>query len=115
MKLALKCILLLLPCHSMAQHLENLYQGDIPNYTAGKNAQETNLLNGIERVSKVSIPSYSYFKAPGDGPKPCVIICPGGAYTILASAHEGRAIAEQFNKNGINALLLYYRLPDSTA
>ncbi len=39
-----------------------------------------------------------------------VIICPGGAYINLAMAKEGHDIAKWFNKNGISAFVLQYRL-----
>lgn len=39
----------------------------------------------------------------------CVIICPGGAYTIR-SYHEGEPVAQAFNKMGIKAFVLEYRL-----
>jgi len=43
-----------------------------------------------------------------------VIICPGGGYSILAWNKEGTKIAEEFNKWGITAFILRYRLPDDT-
>lgn len=42
-----------------------------------------------------------------------VIICPGGGYWGLAIDHEGEQIAEWFNKIGITAFVLKYRLPDN--
>lgn len=39
-----------------------------------------------------------------------VVVCPGGGYGGLAVAHEGRQIAEWFNKQGVNAYVLKYRL-----
>jgi len=43
-----------------------------------------------------------------------VIICPGGAYTILAFDKEGTRVAEEMNKWGVTAFVLKYRLPDDT-
>jgi acetyl esterase/lipase len=43
-----------------------------------------------------------------------VIICPGGAYAILAWDKEGTKVAEEFNKWGVTAFVLKYRLPDDT-
>jgi acetyl esterase/lipase len=40
-----------------------------------------------------------------------VIVCPGGGYGWLAMSHEGRAIAQEFNKIGVTAFILKYRLP----
>ena len=40
-----------------------------------------------------------------------VLICPGGGYGTLAFDHEGNAIAEWLNDNGIAGIILKYRLP----
>lgn len=40
-----------------------------------------------------------------------VIICPGGGYSVLAIYHEGYKIAEAFQKIGVAAFVLKYRLP----
>ena len=45
-----------------------------------------------------------------EGSKACVIICPGGGYCFLCLDKEGAWIAEMFNKNGISAYVLNYRL-----
>jgi acetyl esterase/lipase len=42
-------------------------------------------------------------------PTGAVIVCPGGGYSILAP-HEGAPIAEMFNRAGIAAFVLHYRL-----
>ncbi len=39
-----------------------------------------------------------------------VVICPGGSYASLAMDHEGRQVAEYFNRLGITAFILKYRL-----
>ncbi|MDR1668064.1 MAG: alpha/beta hydrolase [Bacteroidales bacterium] len=40
-----------------------------------------------------------------------VIVCPGGGYGVLVIEREGHAIAREFNKAGIAAFVLKYRLP----
>ena len=40
---------------------------------------------------------------------PCVLILPGGAYTIVSDHNEGKPFAEEFNKRGYNAFVLWYR------
>lgn len=40
-----------------------------------------------------------------------VVICPGGAYTVLAMGHEGKDWAQFFNGQGIAAIVLKYRMP----
>jgi acetyl esterase/lipase len=44
--------------------------------------------------------------------RPCVIICPGGSYAILAAGHEGTDVAKYFNSIGVNAIVLKYRIPN---
>lgn len=39
-----------------------------------------------------------------------ILIAPGGSYTMLASNHEGRQVANLFNGMGVTAFLLKYRL-----
>jgi len=41
---------------------------------------------------------------------PAIIVCPGGAYRVLASNHEGRQVASYLNSLGIAAFVLRYRL-----
>jgi acetyl esterase/lipase len=38
-----------------------------------------------------------------------VVVCPGGGYAMLATGHEGRAVAEWLNEYGISAFVLRYR------
>ncbi len=38
-----------------------------------------------------------------------VVVCPGGGYAHLAMDHEGKQIAEWFNKLGVTAFVLQYR------
>ena len=69
----------------------------------------------IERVTDVSQPTLSFYPATGKGPRPAVLICPGGGYHILAWNHEGKDIAAWLNANGISAFLLKYRCPNRRA
>ena len=41
---------------------------------------------------------------------PAMIVCPGGAYRVLASNHEGRQVASFLNSLGVAAFVLRYRL-----
>ena len=68
---------------------------------------------GIVRLSDVDVPELAFFPAPGGAAQnPCVVVCPGGGYSILAYNHEGVEIAEWLNKNGFSAFILKYRCPD---
>ncbi|MCE9519192.1 MAG: alpha/beta hydrolase [Verrucomicrobia bacterium] len=39
-----------------------------------------------------------------------MVVCPGGGYGVLAADHEGKQIAEFYNRLGVTAFVLYYRL-----
>lgn len=100
----------------MAQTVVPLYIGAIPGAKpAPSGFQELSVPgnDGVLRVSKVTEPTLTVYlpekdKATGTA----VIICPGGGYGILAMGHEGFALAEKFNKLGIAAFVLKYRLPN---
>lgn len=64
----------------------------------------------IEIRSNVSLPTLTLY--PAEKPNgAAVIVCPGGAYNILASSHEGTEICEWLNSIGVAAALLKYRVP----
>jgi acetyl esterase/lipase len=94
-----------------AQYLP-LYK-KIPNFIEAPNNEVEATTGGILRISKVSVPGYQFFSAGSDGTKPCVVICPGGGYGILAASHEGTDVAKYFNSIGVHALVLKYRIPSA--
>ena len=42
--------------------------------------------------------------------KSCILICPGGGYSMKAADHEGVQIANWLNSIGISAFVLDYRV-----
>lgn len=63
-------------------------------------------------VRKVATPTLTaYFADSEKSNGTSVIICPGGAYGMLAIDKEGYKVAEWLNSLGINAFVLKYRLP----
>jgi acetyl esterase/lipase len=63
-------------------------------------------------MKKVSDPTLDYYpvkKEKSNGT--AVIVCPGGAYSVLAIGHEGSQIAHWLNSIGVSAFVLKYRLP----
>jgi len=99
-----------LSCITIANAQYNPLYKKIPNYIDAPD-EESSAVDGVLRISKVSIPGYMFFSAGTDAPKPCVVICPGGGYRILASEHEGTDVAKYFNSIGMHALVLKYRIP----
>jgi acetyl esterase/lipase len=84
---------------------------DVPN-----NQKSETDKNGILRISEVTIPTLTvYTPAKGKSNGTAVIICPGGGYGILAASHEGLDVAKEFNKMGVTAFVLKYRIPNDKA
>ncbi|HEX8546928.1 MAG TPA: alpha/beta hydrolase [Cytophagaceae bacterium] len=63
---------------------------------------------GAAEEDKPSITAYFAPKDKATGA--AVIICPGGGYVTLAASHEGDSVAQWFNKLGITAFVLRYRV-----
>lgn len=61
-------------------------------------------------ITKVHSPEVEVF-LPEDPNGTAVLLCPGGGYSILAYDWEGISFAKWFNKLGITAVVLKYRLP----
>ena len=73
--------------------------------------------DGISRRSNVSNPRLVVFDIPRDaaaGPRPAVIVVPGGGFGILADEHEGGDVCRWFNDRGFVAFLLLHRVPTGT-
>ena len=87
-----------------------LYPDGIPN---SKPTPVTYVETGNgESLAKVSIPMLiPFFPKAGTANGTAVIICPGGGYDHLAIGHEGTEVAAAFNKIGVTAFVLKYRLP----
>ncbi len=90
-----------------------LYKNGVPNSIAAPNKENSTSRDNIIRIAKVSVPSFTIFKPAKPNGK-AVIICPGGGYSILAFDKEGTNVAEEFNKWGVTAFVLKYRLPDDS-
>ncbi|WP_179414416.1 alpha/beta hydrolase [Mucilaginibacter sp. E4BP6] len=63
-------------------------------------------------VTQPTITPYFADKSKANGT--AVIICPGGGYSGLSMVNEGSSIAEAFNKIGVTAFVLTYRLPSDS-
>jgi acetyl esterase/lipase len=63
-------------------------------------------------VSLVTEPTITpYFPAKDRVTGTAIIIFPGGSYINLATGHEGEDVAREFNKIGVTAFVVKYRLP----
>jgi acetyl esterase/lipase len=66
----------------------------------------------VARLTDVIEPTLSVYAPEKDKANgTCVIICPGGGYSILAMDLEGTEVAEWLTKQGVTAIVLKYRVP----
>lgn len=65
---------------------------------------------GAEGTRVADRPALFLYPAPADRATGAgVVVCPGGGYAMLATGHEGRAVAEWLNDLGVSAFVLRYR------
>ena len=114
MKKLLLALALLIVLSAGAQQELPLYEGAVPNSKQAADEEKSSVNNSgmfiIEGVQKPSLTVYLPSKEIANGA--AVVICPGGGYRILAARHEGEDIAKEFNKWGVAAFVLKYRLPN---
>jgi len=64
----------------------------------------------LMNISEPRILAFPVAKEKANGT--AVLICPGGGYSGVAFRHEGSDFAKWFNKLGVSAFVLYYRIPN---
>ena len=100
------------------QQVIPLYDGDVPNSKPCSVNQHEFIdtswnKNGLLIVQNITKPTIIVYEAPKDKRNgTAVLICPGGGYGVVAAGHEGADVAKAFNKIGVTAFVLYYRLPN---
>ncbi|RPD42708.1 alpha/beta hydrolase [Chitinophaga barathri] len=89
-----------------------LYEKEVPNSTPAP-ADYVEQVDSSGLTRNVTWPSLTAYLPPKDkATGTAVIICPGGGYAVLAPAVKSAALAREFNKAGIAAFVLKYRLPN---
>jgi len=89
----------------------------IPLYTNGVPNAKPTPASYVEKLdvdwmTMVSIPTLTpYFPEKGKANGAAIIIFPGGGYGGLSMVNEGSSIAQAFNKMGVTAFVVKYRLP----
>lgn len=98
---------------TFSQETIPVYANTIPNSIVVENQETiTARKSGGEWVAKVSVPTLTYYPAlTSNQVSPAILVCPGGGYAGLAIEKEGHLIAKEFQKNGIAAFVLKYRMP----
>jgi acetyl esterase/lipase len=86
---------------------------DDPSPAAGGEVVAPKSRGGVAlNITQVIRPTLTVFAPPaGRANGQAVIVLPGGAYSALAAEHEGVAVAEWLNTQGIAAFVLKYRVP----
>lgn len=118
MKLCFNVVLLYSTTALFAEPLKDIFiwPQDAPNEEKGEVGPEEikspKDKNDVLRISNVSRPSITVFPAdPKLANGSAVLVCPGGAYNIIAYEHEGLDVCEWLNSFGVTAILLKYRVP----
>ncbi|WP_242203203.1 alpha/beta hydrolase [Aestuariivivens insulae] len=92
-----------------------LWGDGVPNQRVSLEKEEA-IRTDILRIGNVQNPTLAcYLPSNSVNTHKAVIICPGGGYSILAYEKEGTSVAEWFQKRGIAAFVLKYRLPTSNS
>ena len=76
---------------------------------------DTHLVAGLPyvRITDVSRPTITLYKAQSDNIGAAVLVFPGGGYRIVSMDLEGTEVCQWLNSIGVNCVLLKYRVPDS--
>ena len=93
-----------------------LWDSKMPNGNKTKKEplQFIDTINSVIKLTEVTNPSMVVFKPNTNIDKGIgIIICPGGAYNILAIDLEGYEIAQWLNKLGYTAYVIQYRVPNN--
>lgn len=66
----------------------------------------------VTLITNVTKPTLTVYKPPAEKDTgAAVIICPGGAYAVLAIDLEGQEVARWLNSIGVTGIILKYRVP----
>ncbi|MGN6178701.1 MAG: alpha/beta hydrolase [Mucilaginibacter sp.] len=96
-----------------AQKEMPLYDGLIPNSKPDTTSEKIGRW-GTDNYYLINVtkPTLTiYLPEADEATGTAVVICPGGGYSVIAIENEGYQIAKAFQKMGIAAFVLKYRLP----
>lgn len=106
-------LFLLLFQFGSGQEIYKLWKiGGKPNYKENNLKEYEKEVWGTQCVFNITEPTLTIYKAKGNNTGKAVIIIPGGGYELVAMYHEGYDLAKALAKQGINAAVLKYRLPN---
>lgn len=91
----------------------DLWPNTVPGQTAEKAAPATRKAHEVSYIDRVTNPTLEVFKPTVEANGQAVIVCPGGAYAVLAYDKEGQEIARWLAGQGYTAYVLAYRVPNN--
>lgn len=93
-----------------------LYAGAAPGSQNANQRETTEVLFGEPKLRNVTRPRLTVFHpAAGRANGTAVIVAPGGAFEFLSITSEGEDVARVLARRGITAVLLRYRLNETSA
>lgn len=116
-ELIMACLLTLTGAQIKAQQTGktiDVWPGQVPGATQPKNAPVKDSKNepGTMRLTEVTNPTLEVYPPTVPGNGAAVIVCPGGAYSVLAYDKEGTDVARWLADQGFTAFTLAYRVPN---
>lgn len=92
----------------------DVWPNAIPDAKEAKAAPITKIGNDkVLRFDKVTNPTLEVFEPTTEKNGKAVVVCPGGAYSILAYDKEGQEVAQWLAGQGYQAYVLAYRVPNN--
>jgi acetyl esterase/lipase len=89
-----------------------VWPGNAPSETTASPGTMGDTSGNVLRLTDVTAAQLFVYPLKKGTTGPAVLVCPGGAYKILATDLEGSEIAQWLNKLGYVAAVLHYRVPD---
>jgi acetyl esterase/lipase len=90
----------------------DVWPGKPPGETKPIGEEKVEVRRAIQHLTNVSKPTLTVFRPSKDKDTgAAVVICPGGAYSILAWDLEGEEVAAWLNTIGVTGIVLKYRVP----
>ncbi len=117
MKRILACAVATMMGTTMIAQYQNptidLWPADVPGQTEAKAAPVTRAGRDAAYIDKVTNPTLEVYEPTATANGRAVIVCPGGAYSVLAYDKEGQEIARWLAGQGYTAYVLAYRVPNN--
>ncbi len=92
-----------------------LWPQQVPAAREAKAAPAARQGRDVAYLDRVSNPTLEAFAPTVETNGKAVVVCPGGAYSVLAYDKEGQEVAQWLASQGYTAYVLAYRVPDNRA